>query len=238
MNEETGDVTSSTNTGPSAALRPSTSDRGHGEADATPVAVWDVDGTLVLGDTLIPFLHRFVGAVQLGRVLLGTLARAATGPDPRDAAKAAALQRILGGLELRTVKVVARGYVLDLVAQRLRADCLRRWRWHQQRGHRLVLASASLDLYLRPLGDLLGADEVISTTMDIVNGRLTGRLATPNCRGTQKAKRVRDYLESRPTSTVWVYANGADDRPTLALADIPVRVRPYRPLPAIAGSEV
>jgi hypothetical protein len=31
---------------------------------------------------------------------------------------------------------------------------------------------------------------------------------------------------------------GADHRPTLALADVPVRVCPYRPLRAIAGSEV
>ena len=221
-----------------AALRPSTPDGGSGASDRTPIAVWDVDGTLVLGDTLIPFLHRFVGAAQLGSILLGALARAATGPDPRNVAKAAVLQRVLGGLELSAVKAVARGYVLDLVAQRLRADCVRRWRWHRQRGHRLVLASASLDLYLRPLGELLGADEVISTTMDVVNGRLTGRLATPNCRGAQKAARVREYLESRPTGTVWVYANGVADRPTLALADVPVRVRPYRPLPAAARSEV
>jgi phosphatidylglycerophosphatase C len=194
---------------------------------APPVAVWDVDGTLVLGDTLLPFLRRFVGAVRLGRIVLGAVAR-----SDRATAKAAVLQQVLGGRRLAEVDVVARAYVLDLVAQRLRPDSLRRWQWHREQGHRLVLASASLDLYLRHLGDLLSADAVISTRMNVVNGWLTGRLATPNCRGAEKARRVGEYLRSRPAGPVWVYGNGAADLPTLALADVATRVWPYRPLRA------
>jgi phosphatidylglycerophosphatase C len=194
---------------------------------APPVAVWDVDGTLVLGDTLLPFLRRFVGAVRLGRIVLGAVAR-----SDRPTAKAAVLQQVLGGRRLADVDVVARAYVLDLVVQRLRPDSLRRWQWHREQGHRLVLASASLDLYLRHLGNLLSADAVISTRMNVVNGWLTGVLATPNCRGAEKARRVSEYLRDHPASQVWVYGNGAADLPTLALADVATRVWPYRSLPA------
>jgi phosphatidylglycerophosphatase C len=198
------------------------------------VAVWDVDGTLTVGDTLLPFLYQVAGATRLGRALFGSIARHRGAADRRSTIKAAVLQRLLGGRELAAVDVVARDYVLDLVVQHLRPDSLRRWRWHAARGHRLVIASASLDLYLRHLGDLLGADDVICTRMNVVNGWLTGRLATPNCRGAEKARRVREHLRSVPAGPVWAYGNGAADLATLALADVPVRVRPCRRLPDLA----
>jgi phosphatidylglycerophosphatase C len=133
------------------------------------------------------------------------------------------------------VDEVARAYVADLVMQRLRPDCLRRWQWHRAQGHRLVLASASLDVYLRQLGVLLGASAVISTEMAVAGDVLTGLPSTPNCRGAEKAARVRRYLDAHPARPVWVYGNGAADRPLLQLADVPVRVRPYRVLhPAAA----
>lgn len=194
-------------------------------------AVFDVDGTLVTGDTLLPFLREVAGTVRLGRALVAGAVRQRSAPDRRSAIKAAVLQRVLGGRQLAAVDAVARDFVLDLVVHRLRHDCLRRWRWHAGRGHRLVIASASLDLYLRHLGDLLGADAVICTRMNVVNGWLTGRLSTPNCRGEEKARRVRGHLRSHPAGPIWVYGNGAADLPLLALADIPVRVRPYRRLP-------
>jgi phosphatidylglycerophosphatase C len=209
------------------ALRRSGPNAATHEPAAAPVAVWDVDGTLVPGDTLLPYLRRFTGAVSLGRIVASALAR-----HDRDAAKAAVLQRVLGGHTLAAADTVARAYVSDVLVRRIRPDCLRRWRWHQRQGHRLVLASASLELYLRHLGDLLGAEAVVSTRMSVVNGWVTGHLATPNCRGEEKAKRVRDHLSIHPAGQIWVYANGAADRPTLAMADVATRVRPYRALPS------
>lgn len=222
---------------PPVVLRPSTPEDSnrHGGGRPADVAVWDVDGTLVLGDTLIPFLRRLVGTATVARIVLDNLGHSPRVDQRRNAAKAAVLQQALGGREFTAVDEIARSYVTDLVMRRLRPDCLRRWQWHRARGHQLVLASASPELYLRHLGTLLGADQVISTGMVVVNGRLTGQLATPNCRGEQKASRVREYLDARPHGTVWVYANGTVDRPTLALADIGVRVRPYRPLRTLSG---
>ena len=43
----------------------------------------------------------------------------------------------------------------------LRADTVSRLRWHQRMGHRIVLVSASLSPYLRPLGRRLGVDAVL-----------------------------------------------------------------------------
>jgi phosphoserine phosphatase len=99
-----------------------------------------------------------------------------------------------------------------------------------------VFASASPTLYLTHLGRRLGAAAVIGTTMETVNGRLTGRQSSPNCRGEHKAARVHEYLASHPTGKLWVYGNSAD-APMLALADVPVLVSTYRPLRVLRGSD-
>jgi phosphatidylglycerophosphatase C len=89
----------------------------------------------------------------------------------------------------------------------------------------MVLASASLDLYLDPFGARLGADEVICTRMEVVNGWLTGRMATPDCRGPAKAERVREYLAGvSGGGMVWVYAGGRADEPLREWADVTIRV--------------
>jgi hypothetical protein len=55
-------------------LRRSTMDSATHQPDAAPVAFWDVDGTLIPGDSLLPFLHRFAGAASLDRTVVSAMA--------------------------------------------------------------------------------------------------------------------------------------------------------------------
>jgi phosphatidylglycerophosphatase C len=192
-----------------------------------PVAVWDLDGTLTRADTLVPFLRRVAGTAAVVRALAFAASRDLPRQRRRSAAKALVLQRLLGGRELAEVDQVARDHAHRL-RDTLRADSLRRWSWHRDNDHRLVIASASPGLYVHHLGRLIGADAVICTEMTVVNGRLTGALKGGNCRGPEKARRVLAHLIDQPASCVWAYANGAVDRPLLEIADVAVRVTRYR----------
>lgn len=195
-----------------------------------PIVVWDVDGTLTRSDTLLPFLARVAGRRQLARAIARIASRVSPGPRWRTAGKADLLRAVLAGRDLAEVDHVARSYAADLVARRLRPDSARRWRWHRSGGHRLVLASASPGLYLHRLGALLGAREVLCTELQAQDGVLTGRMATPNCRGLEKARRIRAYLGDHPGGRVWMYSDSFSDLPALALADVAIRVRPLRRL--------
>lgn len=183
--------------------------------DGRPVAVWELDGVLTRRATLLPFLRRVAGI----RPVVSAVAVAL----PRESTTAVLLQRTLGGLAVADVDRVARAYATR-VAARLRPDAAARWRWHRDQGHRLVIASASPDLYVRPLGRQLGADTVVCTELTVVNGHLTGAVRGGPCRGAEKARRVLADLTEHPAGKVWVYANPRTDQPLLALADVPVRV--------------
>ena len=207
-----------------------TSSDGSGPRRGRPVAVWDLDGTLTRTDTLLPFLRRVAGTAAVVRALAVAASRELPRRNRRDAAKALVLQQILGGRTVAEIDLVARGYAAGVVGGRLRPDALRCWSWHRRKGHRLVIASASLGLYLHHLGRYLGADAVICTELSVVNGRLTGALRGGNCRGAEKARRVRADLAEHPSSQVWAYADGDTDWPLLALADVAVRVTAHRRL--------
>lgn len=195
-----------------------------------PLVVWDVDRTLTAGDTLLPFLAGVVGPRRWPTLLARTTAQTAAHGHGRAHLKKSLLQACLTGREQAEVEALAHEFARTVRTQMCRRDSLARWAWHQNRGHRLVLASASLDLYLQPLSEDLGAEQVIATGLEVRNGTFTGAMSTPNCRGTEKARRVSGLVEATRPVLVWVYSDSRSDQPSLDLADIPIKVSRWRSL--------
>jgi len=206
---------------------------------ATTVAAFDFDGTLAPGDSLIGFLRMLCGDRALGAAVAATwreLAMVPRGGEFRDRAKEALLRRVLPGYTLESVEAVAQVYA-DRLERRLRTDVLKRFRWHQSSEHRVVIVSASPAIYLDALAQRIGLDEgsVLATLLVVdAHGRLTGELDGANCRGPEKATRLRAWLASQPGSAgspppaLWAYGDSAGDAELLAMADFPTRVTKAR----------
>jgi phosphatidylglycerophosphatase C len=135
---------------------------GDGDGSIRPLAAFDLDGTLTRRDTLRPFLVRAIGRDRTYRGLLASsfpLARAAAlGGPHRDRAKAAVLERLLGGRPLAELAETAESYADHVITHALRDDTRARLEWHRGEGHELVLVSASPELYVTPIGRRLGFD--------------------------------------------------------------------------------
>ena len=197
-------------------------------SDLRPVvAAFDVDGTLTTGDCVLPFLRRAAGARLATALLRHPLALAAgLVRRDRDRLKALACASLAGmpGTELDRHGVQ---FAREVARSRLREDTTARLRRHRELGHTVVLASASLDAYLMPLGGLLDVDDVLCTRLERgADGLLTGRLDGANCRGHEKARRIRAFLAGRglEDAELWAYGDSPDDEAFLAEADHPVRV--------------
>jgi len=109
----------------------------------------------------------------------------------------------------------------------LRPDTVARLRRHRELGHRVVLVSASLEPYLTPLGALLGVDGVVCTRLELGrDGRATGKLGSANCRGPEKERRLRAWLEREGLAgaELWAYGDSAGDQELLGMAEHPQRV--------------
>jgi len=183
------------------------------------VAAFDLDGTLTRRDTLLPFLvlvagRRRVAAVfaRYGLPLIGSFA----GIGDRDAVKEAVVGAILAGRSADAVSALGEVFAVRVLAN-LRSDAQRRVVQHRQQGHELVIVSASPAIYVAPIGRLLGAAAVLATELEVVDGRLTGRLLGRNCRGPEKVERLRSHLGDE-TCELWAYGDSSGDTELLAFA--------------------
>jgi len=210
------------------------------------VAAFDFDGTLARRDTLVPFLRRACGthrvAAAAGLAALGRSRR------ERDLLKVAVLARLFRGMPAERLDALGRGYVPTLVGL-LRPEMVERVRWHRDHGHAVVIVSASLGAYLRPLAEHLELDaalavELVAGSDGLLTGEVVGGL---NTRGPEKVARLRAWADQRlgPAAAfeLWAYGDSTGDAELLAAADHPTWVgrraeaSPPPPLapPATAG---
>ena len=87
----------------------------------------------------------------------------------------------------------------------------------QGRGDRVVVVSASLEVYLEPWCRKLDLD-VVCTRLETCNGHLTGRYLLGDCCGAAKAVRVRERYALSEYDSVWAYGDTEEDRHLLQLA--------------------
>jgi phosphatidylglycerophosphatase C len=189
---------------------------------ASTLAVFDLDGTITRHDTLLPYLLGFLlrHPWRLPRLLLAVpaLARYPVHRD-RGALKGALLHASFGGLTREHLKRWSAHFVPRLLQRGLYGEALDAIAQHRARGDRLVLMSASPELYVPRIGEALGFDESVCTRLTWrADGRLEGHLATPNCRGEEKRRCLAALIRRDAPQRVVAYGNAASDLPHLRLA--------------------
>ncbi|MDO8363021.1 MAG: HAD-IB family hydrolase [Actinomycetota bacterium] len=199
------------------------------DVDGVHVAAFDVDGTLTVRDCVKPFLLRVGGWWGVLRAMLRRPAatlRAMAGLD-RDRMKEVIVGGVLRGRKVAQIEALGEQFAAQVHDGWLRPDTMERLRWHQRAGHRIVLVSASLGPYLRPLGRRLGVDEVLCAEPGRAGDEFTDRLQGANCRAAEKVRRLDAWLAAGRLqgATVWAYGDSAGDRELLARADHPLLVK-------------
>ena len=187
-----------------------------------PLVAFDFDGTLTCRDSFVAFLQwraglrRFaLGVARLGPASLRYLSH----PD-RGRLKEACVREFMAGVPKSELDAEAHAFAIRNARPLLRRDALRAWRRWQADGARLVIVTASPEPLVAPFARGLGADLLIGTRLETDDqGRLTGKLAGPNCRGPEKVRRLREAFGE----DVWLqaaYGDSDGDREMLELAEL------------------
>jgi HAD superfamily hydrolase (TIGR01490 family) len=106
---------------------------------------------------------------------------------------------------------------------------------HERAGRHVVIVSTSGSEVVAPIGDMLGATEVIATQMKVTDGRYTGEMEFW-AYGEAKAHRVREMAAARGyrLADCYAYSDSATDLPMLEAVGHPRAVNPDRALRRIA----
>jgi phosphatidylglycerophosphatase C len=198
------------------------------------VAAFDVDHTLTTRDVFLPFVRDVVGVPAFTRAMARMAAVAVRSGVDRNEMKATVVAA-LAGQDEAAIRAAGERHAEQLHRRWLRPHVVARVESHRACGHSVVLVSASLDAYLEPFAALVGADAVLCTRLEVLDGRVTGRLAGANCRGDEKVARLAGVRAS--ASTLWAYGDSRDDEAMLRVADHPVWVAGDRLLDGSAGSD-
>lgn len=102
---------------------------------------------------------------------------------------------------------------------------------HQAAGRDVVLVSASGEEIVRPIGELLGVDDMIATRMAVADGHYTGEIEF-YAAGPAKVDGVRSVAAERgyDLAASYAYSDSISDLPLLAAVGFPTAVNPDRAL--------
>jgi phosphatidylglycerophosphatase C len=202
------------------------------EPPTPAVAAFDLDGTLTEGGSVFLWLRHVAGssatfkqALRLaGPLSLGALRSGSTA----DEAKERLFRALLAGKDEEELRQVSSHFALDHLARQGRAQVLARLRWHLEQGHDVVIVSASPQLYVDVVANALGVRGALGTQLAVdPSGKLTGGYAGKNCRGSEKLRRLNEWIDARhypTTPVIYAYGNSRGDRRLLRSATHPFNV--------------
>ena len=165
------------------------------------IHAFDFDGTLTTRDTLLLFIRHARGWWALfGGLLLFSpllvLMKLHLADNGRT--KERLFRHYFRGMLERDFDALCQSFARSHTHV-LRTAGLRTVQQALDRGDRVVILSASIDRWveacLRPFLVSSSQFQVLGTEIEVVDGRLTGRFATPNCYGPEKVRRLKEFLK-------------------------------------------
>jgi HAD superfamily hydrolase (TIGR01490 family) len=196
------------------------------------VAFFDLDGTLVVGQTtllLVRFLRK-VGVVSRGFVLgtglwfLGYKAGLVRVSE-RSREKGAGVFKGRGEAE---VEALMARFSDEILVPRFHPAATAALAEHLDEGDHVVVISAALDPVVKALCRHLGVDDFVGTPCEVVEGNYSGRLTGPSPHADEKVKVAAAFMArwGVDASDCWAYADHGTDLALLRSVGHPVAVNP------------
>lgn len=183
------------------------------------IAFFDFDGTISRRDSLFLFLQFLVGKRKFYRAMLlhtPMLIAYFLGILDNHRAKEKLSEYFFRGYEEQDFFQKSKNF-LPILKSILKDSALQKLQWHKDRDDLIVMVSASFEAYLKPLCEDFQI-ECIGTILEVYEGRLSGKLSSPNCYGAQKVQRILDKYILTDYNKIYVYGDSLGDKEMLELA--------------------
>ncbi len=191
------------------------------QTKSTALALFDFDGTLTTRDSFLDFLLYSRGKIRVlsGSILLAPFLLAYKMRIlSNQKAKELVLQYFFKGWQKKRFQETGCKYGSERVPQLINPGAWNTLQSHLQKGHTVVIVTASLEEYLRTWTEGQGL-YLIGSRLEYKNGTITGKLKGKNCYGAEKVHRIRECFTLSNYNSIYAYGDSRGDREMLQLAD-------------------
>ena len=198
------------------------------------LALFDFDGTLCTKDSFTGFIFYALSKrhiVKQGLKLLPWIQAYYLNVYPAHAMRPKLFYGMFKDTDYAEIQKIAEEYAQHLI-QELDPKFMQQLQLHQALGHDVVLVSASIDLYLKPLCKLLKID-LICTETEVRESRLTGHYQSADCSRMEKKKQISQQYPIAEYASIYAYGNSEEDLEMFSLAQYTYMVGRDQKLPAL-----
>lgn len=196
------------------------------------IVIFDLDGTITKYDTykifLLLGLKKFPSKWKYIPELCLTALKNKIGLLDNTKTKALFLDRIFRNSTEKQIEEVSTELALFILKYGLRKSSLETIEMHRKAGARILIATASLDIYSKLIARYIGIDEVIATRCEIkVDGDLSGQLLGKNLKSTEKVVAIKERLGDEFDGAITIaYSDHHSDLPLLLSTTKGIAVNP------------
>lgn len=187
------------------------------------LALFDVDGTLLPGDTLWDFFSQTHGRWGRFKPVWDCripILKWKLGAMQNGEAKELLLARFYKGQSEQALREQGHA-MLNRIWPRLYSQALKAIEEHKKMRSSMALVTASPEWWMEEFGKRLGISTVICTRMHIEDGIFSGKFKGANCYGLEKANRIKELFDLNSFTEIHAYGDSKGDREMLALATHP-----------------
>jgi phosphatidylglycerophosphatase C len=187
------------------------------------LALFDFDGTITTNDTFLEFVKYAAGSLRfwIGFILLSPwLIGFFVGLVSSHRMKTMVVTYFFKNMDADSFNHKAAEFAKFKMNDFVKDSALQRLQWHKNEGHDIAVVSASFSNWLAPWCEKHNIP-LIATELEIKDNRITGNLASPNCKGPEKERRIKEIYPLENYTYIYAYGNSSGDKEMLALANEP-----------------
>ncbi len=202
------------------------------------LALFDFDGTLCKKDSFTGFIFYALSKrhiVKQGLKILPWIQAYYLNIYPANSMRIKLFNAMFKNADANEIITLAQEYA-PVLLEHLNHKIYKQFLQHKKNGDEIVIVSASIDIYLTIICELLKV-KLICTETEILNGKLTGQYLTPDCSCEQKSLRILEQYNLDYYQHVYAYGNSNEDLEMCSLADFAYIVGKDQHLPKILNQK-
>lgn len=207
-------------------------------------AFFDLDKTIIAKSSTLAFSREFQAGGLISRRAMLRSAYAQfvffTGGADHDQMDKMRefMSQLCAGWDVATVRDIVHETLNTIVEPLVYDEAVTLFEEHRAAGRDIVIVSASGSEVVEPIGELLGADRVVATRMEIADGRYTGNIDY-YAYAEEKARAIEQLAASvgYDLSACYAYSDSITDVHMLEVVGHPFAVNPDKELRKVAATK-